>query len=318
MAGALDLTNPNPLTLTGGTVNYTNPQWYDQYMQGVAGQGNTLTGSGPGSIANTMANWNIDPSTGQPAQLTGDWNQNLANAGTAAQGAAQPGGYLAQAGNANAAASTYNPAQFQQFLNPYTQDAANATTNLSNKNLFENVLPGVNSTFVGNGQFGSARNADFENRAIRDQQQTLTNSLGQLNYGAAKDAQTQNLQEQQIGQTGAMNAANLGNQNITNLNTTGQNFLNWQNQGMQANYQDYLKQLQYPIDAMGALTQMTGALKGSVQPSQTLTPGAMTQQQKLAALGSMIGSLGSTNTGSGTSTLDAIKALWDQLNNTPQ
>ena len=312
MAG-LDLTGgtTSALTQTGGTINYTNPDWYNNMMSGTAAQAGTLTGSGPGSIASNLANWNVDPSTGQPAQLTGDWNQNLQGASTAAAGAMQPGGYLQQATGQVQNAAAYDPSKFNQFLNPYTQDAAAATTNLSNKNLFENVLPGVNSTFTGAGQFGSARNADFENRAIRDQQQTLTNSLGTLNYGAAKDAANQYSDWANKGITAGMDTAQLGQQDITNQAATGKSYLDWQTQGMQANYNDYLKQLQYPLDAMGALTQTAGALKGSVQPNQTLTPGELSKYQKAMMLAG-IGNSATTNTnGPGTSPLDSVKAAWD-------
>lgn len=86
------------------------------------------------------------------------------------------------------AGSVFDPSQLQKFMSPYVNDAANSLITQSNRNLTENILPGVNSTFTGAGQFGSSRNADFTNRAIRDQQQGLNTALGQLNYGATKDA----------------------------------------------------------------------------------------------------------------------------------
>lgn len=297
-----DFTNPNALTLTGGTIDYSNPDWYNQYLQNVASTGNTFTAdkNTPGSIAYNTNNWYSAP-------LTGDWNTSLQQGTAGAQAGGAPGGYLTQAGNAITGAATYDPTKLNQFLNPYTKDAAAATTNLSNKNLFENVLPGVNSTFTGAGQFGSSRNADFENRAIRDQQQTLTNSLGTLNYGAVNNAQAAMSDWANKGITAGMDTAQLGTQNLANLNTAGKGYLDWQNAGLGANYQDYLKQLDYPTQAMGALTQLTGALKGSTTPSQTLTPGEMSGPQKAAILASMVGQLGNG------STLDDIKALWDSL-----
>ena len=373
---AIDLTNPYSVAVSGisggGTVDYTNPDWYNQFMQNVAGTGNTLAaGPGtPGSIAYNTSNWYSQP-------LTGQWNPNLQAASTAASGAAGPGGYLTQAGNqltgavggidASTAAlggvsnnlggisgnigqisstipgmTTYQPGVLTQFMNPYTNDAANATINLSNKNLFENVLPGVNSTFTGSGQFGSTRNADFENRAIRDNQQTLNNTIGGLNYGAVTNAQNAMKDWANLGLSGvstqlgaegqragiagqqmtaaeqeaanaqakaslAVQGANLGNTNIQNLSNTGASYLDWQNKGLGANYQDYLQQLQYPLTATGALSQVGGMLKGSVQPSQSISPGAMTPQQKAAMLVQLAGTMGSSGT------LSDLQALWDGI-----
>ena len=70
-------------------------------------------------------------------------------------------------------------------MNPYLSNVIGANTQQSNQNLFENVLPQVNSTFTGAGQFGSSRNAEFMNRAIRDNQQVLSNT----NSKALLDAQ---------------------------------------------------------------------------------------------------------------------------------
>jgi hypothetical protein len=63
-------------------------------------------------------------------------------------------------------------------------------SNLANQNLFENVMPNVNSTFAGAGQFGSTRNGNFLGNAIRDNQQVISNTQGtMLNeaYGQAAD-----------------------------------------------------------------------------------------------------------------------------------
>lgn len=124
----------------------------------------------------------------QAAAYTSQMGNALPNiqAAQAALGSAQP--YLMNAAQNYSQGSQYDANELQKYLNPYIQNAAQTLTTQSNRNLEENILPGVNSTFAGNGQFGSSRNADFTNRAIRDQQQNLTNSLGQLNYGAYQTA----------------------------------------------------------------------------------------------------------------------------------
>jgi hypothetical protein len=76
--------------------------------------------------------------------------------------------------------------------------------------LTENILPGVNSTFTGAGQFGSTRNAEFGNRAIRDTQQAIAdaNAKGMVGaYGQASGDYMKMLQQQgTLGQ----NALNQG------------------------------------------------------------------------------------------------------------
>lgn len=128
-----------------------------------------------------------------------------------------------------------NQAALNAYMNPYTHGVTDEIARLGNQNLFDNVIPGVNTTFVGSGQFGSTRNADFMNRAIRDNQSTITGAQAQVlaaaaqnaisAYGAEKDRQLQSGQTlgalSQVG-TGIGNAYdNLANTgvNMTNANT---------------------------------------------------------------------------------------------------
>lgn len=96
---------------------------------------------------------------------------------------------IQQAATGLSSASTYDPTQLQSFLNPYTQAAANATVSDLTRNLQEKILPDVNTTFTGAGQFGSSRNKEFESRAIRDTQEAAAKALAQANYGAYTSAQ---------------------------------------------------------------------------------------------------------------------------------
>ncbi len=182
----------DPLQQQGFTAAAGTPgQWQGQYQTG----------------QNTMAG--AQPLWGQAGNLAGQMSSGLAG-GQGVMGQGQQA--LGQGIQGTMAASQFNPNSVNQFMNPYLQQSANALTQQSNQNLFEKVLPGVNSTFAGQGQFGSTRNADFTNRAIRDQQQNLTNSLGQLNYGAMNNAQQQALNWGQLGTQGAANIGSMGAQ----------------------------------------------------------------------------------------------------------
>lgn len=66
-----------------------------------------------------------------------------------------------------------NPGVASSYMSPYTTGVIDRIAQLGQRNLQENLLPGINSTFTGAGQFGSTRNANFNNRALRDTQEAI-------------------------------------------------------------------------------------------------------------------------------------------------
>jgi len=126
----------------------------------------------------------------------------------------------------------YDPSKMSEFMNPYTSNVINANNQQSNQNLTENILPSVNSTFTGNGQFGSTRNADFANRAIRDNQQTLNNTNANV----------------------LLNAQNQANSN----------YKDWTQMGVNAGQSDlnnWTTQANFPIGALGTLAQSANSIE---------------------------------------------------------
>lgn len=225
----------------GTTVNYTQPEYYTTTGQGLAGGLQGMLGDN-GYLNNTMKNWyNAAPNQGPLGQY-----------------------------------SQFNAANQQQFMNPYTQNVVDEQARLSNNNLFQNVLPGVNSTFAGAGQFGSTRNADFTNRAIDDQQRTLAGQQGQTLFNAQQ-------------------AAN-------------QQYKDWTQMGTQAGQQDFtnwLTQANFPLSGLTQIGQaFAGMRPGQAQSisSSTAGPGTM---EKLSGI------LGILNTGLNDNT---IQKLLDSFN----
>ena len=170
--------------------------------------------------------------------------------------------------------STFDPNQLQQHLNPYLQDANQATVNLSNQNLFQNVLPNVNSTFAGTGQFGSSRNAEFTNRAIRDQQQTLSNTLANANLQGWNQANQDYLNWAKMGQSaasGLQGVAGTGSTieqtGMTNMFNAAQQQQAQEQSTLDKAYQDYLTRQQYPLSAVGALSTAVKNIGGVQQPN---------------------------------------------------
>lgn len=243
------------------------PNWYDQ----LSTQFGNVVSQGVTNASNLPTNWysgarvaGQDPLqtsaiTGAGA-ASGQWMPEYTNAGQT---------YDAATGQVQNA-STFNPNQVQQFMNPYLQGAQQSTINLSNQNLFENVIPNVNSTFAGTGQFGSSRNADFMNRAISNQQRDLTNSLGALNYGAQKEAFDNQHRWGQLGVQGGQILGGLGQlqqglgtatatntwQDLNNMYGFGEKDQNYQQKLLDTGYEDWQSKLTTPINIMGALSQI--------------------------------------------------------------
>lgn len=227
----------------GSTVDYTQPGYYTQTGQALAGGLQDLMGQG-GYINDTMNNWyNAAPGQGALGQYA-TWNQN----------------------------------NQQQFMNPYVNNVVNEQARLSNQNLFENVLPQVNSTFAGAGQFGSTRNADFTNRAIRDQQYNLAGQQGNTLMQAQQAA--------------------------------GQQYKDWTQMGTQAAQQDFtnwLQQANYPLSALTQIGQVFGNMRTSQPQSISTSTAGPTSMEKLT------GALGILNSGLNDATINKLLS-WSGLN----
>ena len=78
--------------------------------------------------------------------------------------------YTQAAGNyiAGGTQSFTNPGVAASYMNPYTQNVVSGIGSAAGRNLYENLLPQVNRTFVGGGTFGGSRSSEFTARAVRD------------------------------------------------------------------------------------------------------------------------------------------------------
>lgn len=78
--------------------------------------------------------------------------------------------YVDDAGNyiSSGTESFTDPGVVAQYMNPYTENVVSGIGSAAGRNLYENLLPQVNRTFVGGGTFGGSRSAEFTARAVRD------------------------------------------------------------------------------------------------------------------------------------------------------
>jgi hypothetical protein len=173
---------------------------------------------------------------GQPAMDAGIGATTSA-LGQSASAVADP---IIQAGMANPTASTAAggyltggtkdwPGAAPGYMNPFMDQVGNRMAELSTRNLQENVLPGINDNFVKSGMFGSSRQGEFTNRAVRDQQNELQGNLGALFSGQYNNAAQQFGADQGRKISAGATAGNLQSTDTQNLqqaaNLTG-NFAN--------------------------------------------------------------------------------------------
>ena len=169
-------------------------QPYFQQAAGALSPWQTTIGSGLSTLGQTVGAVNpymgaADVLQQQAQDYTGQIGGGQIGVQTGMQTLAGATPYLQQAASQFTQGAQYDPNQLQQYLNPYTQNAAQATVSELNRNLTENLMPGINTTFTGAGQFGSSRNQEFASRALRDTQEAAAKALAQANYGAYNQAQ---------------------------------------------------------------------------------------------------------------------------------
>lgn len=199
--------NLNQQALPYASVAGFNPaqqQAFSQVMgqQGQAGQGVQQAKGLLGEIAPTSAAM-VDyaqGAVGAPAMETG----------TAIQPWAQ-GAQDAASGSAQEWTNNY-----QKYMSPYTSQVVDNIARLGKRNFEDNIMPGVNSSMIGSGQFGSTRNADILSRAgvnaandITGQQSNALQAGYQSGAGIfAQDASRAQQQQQLQAQT-ALAGGNL-------------------------------------------------------------------------------------------------------------
>ena len=308
---------PSSVTSTIKDTGTTLPTWLQEYTRGLASQATAVAGEQyqPYTAPANAATYGQDSGRiagfsplQQQAQQRVVANQGsfqpYINGANAAQGQAlqtaqgipsstQP--YFQGAGNAQQmamqtaqanqgnyqpylnAASQSLPGSVGNYMSPYTDSVVNRIAQLGQRNLTENLLPQVNSTFTGAGQFGSTRNADFTNRALRDSNESILGqqaSALQSGYTQAQNTALTDLQRQaQLGQL----TQQLGQNESTLFNTLGNSQAELgstlQNAGVQNS--TLLNTLGLSQAQIGQLQQQLGYQDASMLD----TAGAQQQQQ---------------------------------------
>lgn len=265
MAGLDYLTQGGAGATNGNTVQqYTLPDWYNSYIQGIAAKATDIASNPyqayPGA---RLADFNDDQRLAfdKVRANQGVANPNLDAAGDLLSGATgrvqgalgQVGGFGTAAVDAvgGPAANWTDPGVADKYMSPYTKNVVDEIGRLGNRNITENILPSVQSSFTGAGQFGSTRNADILGQYIRDAQVGITGEQSkalQAGYtGAAGIFAGDANRTQQQGSLQAQTNLGAGNMNVTAARTGA----------------DTASQLATQQGALGQLKQSTAATDAS-------------------------------------------------------
>lgn len=208
----------------------SGPDWYNDYIKGIAGKGLELAGNTANQPIPQQSIAGFTPDQLQAFQQVRG-NQGAYKPMTdAAQGQFGQAGQAAGAANAAVAGPSANFTQnWDKYMSPYTQSVVSEIARLGNQNFSENVMPQINASMIGAGQFGSERNADVLGRAGRDVQQNISGQqAGALESGYStagnlfnQDANRAQQQQQLQAQT-ALGGGALSNATGQNLGALGQ------------------------------------------------------------------------------------------------
>lgn len=287
IGGLLFGNSPTPAVSSSSSTSGP-PSWYQKFYQALLSQGS--------QAANNPYVPNPNP---QVAPLTAD--QNTAYSNVASQVGAQTPTLNQATQDATNAAAPVSAAQINNYMSPYTSDVVNTIGDLAQRNLTQNLLPAVNDTFTGAGQFGSARNSQFTQQTIQQANESALNQQAQAlesGYGTALNA-AQTDQARQLSAAGtlgnlASTSQQVGLQGDAALEAAGQAQQQNTQQSLDVANQNWLTQQQYPETQLSWLsTLFNPSSSGSTSTSSNTSTPSVQQPSALSQVAGALGGLGS-------------------------
>jgi len=204
--------------------------------------------------------------------------------------------YNAGVANTAQSAAQFNADDFNQFMNPYTAQVTDEIARLGNRNFNENIMPGVNSQFTGNGMFGSSRNAQTLAREADKTQQGITGQQTAAlqkgfmdSMGAYQTAQGRQLQAGQALTGQAKSGQEMLGTDVNLLRNVGQAQEDKQQLALDTAYNQFLEQR----DAPKANTQWFSDIAHGINANNLVTSEKQTIAPAGNAIGNAIGTAGS-------------------------
>ena len=325
MAGTLDYLfggTPPPSINTNIASSNGLPDWYQEFLRGTAGRAVDLASQDQTTPlpARSTAGFNNDQMQAFSTARgnVGAWRPGIAGASNLVQGMTPTLAMGAdQASNAVAGGAANFTDNYKQYMSPYTSAVTDNIARLGTRNFNENIMPGINSSMIGSGQFGSERNADVLARAGRDASADITGAQSQAmqtGYATAgslfgADASRQQQQQQLQASTAlagsgalaqgmntqantmgglAQSASALGLGDAQALGAAGQQQQNFQQNVYDTNYQNAMDGVNRPWQV---LNNTNSVVRGMQLPS-TVTQSTNAPQQGAGYTTGALGALG--------------------------
>jgi len=159
------------------TATSATPAWYQEYLRGLLSKGSAIAGAGytPYQGARTAG---FTPEQEQSFSMagalptTGGTPTYSTATNTIQQGTTGSAANVATPYASAAATPTYSTVG--NYMSPYTSSVTDEIARLGNRNFSENIMPGINNSFISAGQSGSGRNAEILGQSARDVQADIT------------------------------------------------------------------------------------------------------------------------------------------------
>ena len=171
-------------------------------------------------------------------------------------------------------ASQSSVSDIDQYMNPYQTNVLDAIAQQGERNLTENLLPGVSDSFIKAGQFGSRNMGEFGSRALRDTQESILKQQAPvLQQGYAQAMQASAADKSRQGSL-AGTAGSVAGADLSRVLQGGSQYANLGQTRGQLTGADAARQVQI-ANAQGQLTNQDAARK--IQAGQAM--GQLTSQQ---------------------------------------
>ena len=205
------------------------------------------------------------------------------------------------------AAAGKSTSGISDYMNPYNAAVTDQIAKLGARNLSENILPSISDQFVSGGQFGSTRQGQMSDRALRDTQEAILaqqSAALQAGYGQAAGLSANDLarqaqlagtagglgtSQQQILQGAGAGISNVGSTRAGLGMQAAQGIQSIGASNIQASQADLARQIQAATGldtsamTVGQLANMAGQLQ--LQAGQGLTSAAQAQAANQIASG---------------------------------
>lgn len=241
-----------PTSVTGAatTTSETLPAWLQEYTRALMGEATEAAGT---------------PFTAYKGARVASFSplQQLAQSTTLAnQGSWQP--YV------NRAALTV-PKAINEYMSPYTSSVVDRIAKLGQRNFTDNLIPNVNSTFVGAGQFGSNRSGDWMARAVRDANESILGQQSSALQQGFQSAQQMALQDlQRYGALGQLQTQ-LGYTDVSMADTLGLQQQGLNQKSLDLGYSQFLEERDFPKTQIDFLNSIVRGLPVNQEQFRTVS-----------------------------------------------